>query len=75
MDSFLAEELKPEVENLLKLKMELPEIGTGRRIDRIYEYIDSIIEDIEQKINDLPSEEHRRWDELNRVFLSLLDCP
>lgn len=74
MDKFLDEELKPEVQNLLKLKMELPEAGMGRRMDKINAFIDSTMEDIGRKIDSLPPEEHRGWEELNRIFLSLLDC-
>ena len=72
MDKYLAEELKPDVENLLDMKMNTPEIGEGKRIDRINDYLDRNIADIEGIIAGLATEEVHDWDELNKVFLSLL---
>lgn len=74
VDRFLDEELKPEVQNLIERKMRLPEVSIGGRIDKLNAYIDFTIGDIEQKIDGLPPEEHRGWEELNRTFLSLLGC-
>lgn len=72
MDKYLDEELKLDVENLLDMKMNTPEIGEGKRIDRINDYLDRNIEDIEGIIAGLATEDVHDWDELNEVFLSLL---
>ena len=52
--------------------MNTPEIGEGKRIDRINDYLDRNIEEIEGIIAGLPVEDARDWEELNEVFLSLL---
>ena len=72
MDKYLDEDLKPDVEKLLDMKMNMPEIGAGKRFDRVNEYLDRNIEEIEGIIAGLPSEDVRDWNELNEVFLSLL---
>ena len=72
MDKYLDEELKPDVERLLELKINTPEIGEGKRFDRVNDYLDRNIEEIEKRIAELPREEARDWDELNTIFLSLL---
>lgn len=72
MDKYLDEELKPDVERLLELKINSPEIGEGKRFDRVNDYLDRNIEEIEKYIAELPREEGHDWDELNAIFLSLL---
>lgn len=72
MDKYLDEELKPDVERLLELKINSPEIGEGKRFDRVNDYLDRNIKEIEKRIADLQREEGHDWDELNAIFLSLL---
>ena len=72
MEKYLDEDLKPDVEKLLDMKMNMPEIGEGKRFDRVNEYLDRNIEEIEDIIAGLPTEDARDWNELNEVFLSLL---
>lgn len=72
MDKYLDDELKPDIEKLLDMKMNTPEVGEGKRIDRINHYLDRNIEEIEQIIEGLPAEDAPGWDELNELFLSLL---
>lgn len=71
-DKYLEDSIRPDVEKLLKLKMETPEIGTGKRIDSINEYLDRNIERIKQTVKTLPEEPKTSWEELDRIFLSLL---
>lgn len=73
MDKYLEDEIKPEVLKLLKEKSETSELGNGKRIDIIDSYIDRQIERIEGVIEELPNEEARSWQELDRVFLSLIE--
>lgn len=73
MDRCLDEEIKPDVLMLLKLKMETPEVGEGKRIDSINRYIEHMMEEIDQAIKQLPPEPTHEWGELNRLFLSLLN--
>ena len=72
MDKYLDEDLKPDVEKLLDMKMNMPEIGEGKRFERVNDYLDRNIEEIETIIAGLSSEGALDWDELNEVFLSLL---
>ena len=72
MNKYLDEDLKPDVEKLLDMKMNMPEIGEGKRFDRVNDYLDRNIEEIEGVIAGLPAEDARDWNELNEVFLSLL---
>lgn len=72
MEKYLDEELKPDVEKLLDLKMKTPEIGEGKRFDRINDYIEKNIAVIDTKISALPKEEPNGWNELNDIFISLL---
>lgn len=70
MDKYLDEVVKPDVQTLLRLKMETPELGEGKRMDRINDYLDQSIEEIEQIIEQLPPDEPRSWESLNRIFLN-----
>ena len=62
----------PAVSDLLRLKMETPEIGLGPRIDIINDYLDASIEEVDQLIQTLPGDEKVTWNELNQVFLGIL---
>lgn len=73
MEKYLDEDLKPDVEKLLDLKMNTPEIGTGKRLDRINDYLDRSITEIEAVIASLPADQSHGWDELNALFLSLME--
>ena len=72
MDKYLDEDIKSDVEKLLDIKMNTPEIGEGKRFDRINDYLDRNIEKIESAIAKLSEEDTRDWNELNEMFLSLL---
>ena len=63
---------KPDVRELLRIKMETPEIGTGSRMGRINDYLDRSIEEIEAVIDTLPPDKSRSWAELDQLFLSML---
>ncbi len=73
MDACLDCALVPEVNELLRIKMETPEIGLGPRRDILNRYLDSSIEEIGQRLQDLPGESVDNWPELNRLFLKLLN--
>ena len=71
MEKYLEEEIKPDVEKLLDLKMNAPEISEGKRFDSVNEYIERNITIIEKLIAELPQEKTQTWEELNNTFLSL----
>lgn len=74
-DACLDKALVPAVTNLLKMKMETPEIGLGPRIDVINDYLDSMIEEIDQQIQMMPCDEKVTWEELNQLFLKTVSLP
>ena len=73
MESYLDESVKSDVMQLLELKINNPEIGEWKRFDRVNEYIERGISEIEEKINSMPSTQVKGWDELNNLFLSFID--
>ena len=72
-DACLDEALVPAVTDLLRLKMETPEIGRGPRIDIINDYLDASIEEVDQLIQAIPGDEKVTWDELNHLFLKVVN--
>lgn len=72
MDKYLDESIKPDVETLLKMKMEMPEISEGKRFDKVNEYLDRTIEEVEQIIAELPDKDTQGWENLNEIFLKLI---
>lgn len=73
MDKYLDESIREDVLTLLDLKMNNPEMAEGKRFDKINEYLDKNIEEIEGIIEAMPSSREGTWDELNDVFLSVLN--
>ena len=65
----LDEALVPAVNELLNLKMNTPELGEGKRIGVINDYLDTSILDIEELLKEYPSDDPKSWDELNSIFL------
>lgn len=71
-DACLDDALVPAVSELLRMKMETPELGRGPRIDIINDYLESSIEEIRRAIEVLPRDELTSWDELNGLFYEIL---
>lgn len=69
---YLDSEIKPEVDNLLRIKTQTPEITVGKRIDALNRYIDTNIEELTELVGNMPEEKSGDWQELNRLFLSLI---
>lgn len=72
MDAYLEEDVKLDVQELLRIKRQTPEMGEGKRLERLNCYLDLHIEQTERQIAALPSEKNRGWEKLNGLFLSLL---
>ena len=72
VEKYLDDGIRDDVDILLKLKMQTPEIGTGRGMDNINNYIEKSISDIEKQLENIPYEKERNWEELDKIFLSLL---
>ncbi len=71
-EACLAPELKPAVNELLRLKMTTPELGKGKRIDVINNYLDASIVEIENILTTYPKDKPCSWEELNTIFLNIL---
>lgn len=72
VDAELDPALVPDVDSLLNLKMNAPEIKTIPKIESINRYLDSCIEEVRSRIVQLPEDANHGWEELNRLFLSQL---
>lgn len=72
MEKYLDEDVKPDVIKLLDLKMNTPEITEGKRFDRVNDYIDQNIAQMEETIKNLPDKHEQSWKELNKIFVDLL---
>ena len=72
MQEHLDCEIRPDVERLLEMKMNNPEISHAERIDRIDAYLRRNMAEIEAVIANLPNDKTTEWEELNSLFLSLL---
>lgn len=74
MESQLPAYLKDTVRDLLDLKMNSPEVKMIPRIDILNEYLEMSITEVKSQIEQYPREVVKEWDELNRLFLSVLEC-
>ncbi|MBE6768083.1 MAG: nucleotidyltransferase domain-containing protein [Ruminococcaceae bacterium] len=72
-ERFPNKEIAEDVEKLLHIKMNTPEIGEGKRFERIDAYIEQSFVDIEEKIKHLPTAHGNGWHDLNALFLSLIE--
>jgi len=72
MEKHLVGDIKSDVEKLLDLKINAPEITTGKRFDRVNEYLDSAIAEIDGIISALPQDKPQPWRELNEIFLKVV---
>lgn len=70
-DKCLDKEILLDVERLLYIKMNNPEIKTVKRFESIDNYIERTKAEIEDAVEKLPEEIAPNWDELNEIFLSL----
>lgn len=71
-EAMLPHELKDTVNDLLRKKAETPELGTGRRIDVLNDFIDRRLADIEATVSTLPDREEISWERLNEAFLRIV---
>ena len=72
MDAELDAEIRPEVERLLDLKMNAPEIKMIPKIESVNRYLDTGIEEVRMRIVQIPEDTYHGWEELDQLFLSQL---
>ena len=73
MDAQLPKKLHDDVNRLLELKMNSPEIREIPRVDKINEYLDSSIEEIKSILQAMEETKSPDWRELNDLFLRELE--
>ena len=73
MEAELDPAILPDVNRLLDLKRNAPEIKTIPKIESINRYLDSSIEEVRSRIAQLPEDANHGWEELERLFLSQLE--
>ncbi len=71
-DSELEPSMKPIVDKLVEIKVNTPEIGTGKRIDEINRYIEKNMTNIENKLSAMPENYNKDWNTLNELFRNLI---
>lgn len=72
VDAELPRELMVPVQDLLRIKMEVPELKLIPRVDVINSYIESELPRICEEIRELPEEKLHGYDELNEMFLKYI---
>ncbi len=73
MDAELDSAILPDVNRLLDLKMNAPEIKTIPKIESINHYLDSSFEEVRSRIVQLQEDTNHGWEELDQLFLSQLE--
>ena len=73
MESQLPDYLNETVSGLLALKVNSPEVKLIPKIDVLNEYLDSSITEVKELIERLPQEPAQGWEELDKLFLSVLE--
>jgi predicted nucleotidyltransferase len=71
-DAELPEPLQNDVDRLLDIKMNAPELKVIPRVNAINDYLDKTILEIRDRIASMPDERDRSWSELNQLFLQTL---
>ena len=66
--------LRPEVDRLLDLKMNAPELELIPRVDTLNKNLDTSILEVRQQLMTLPDEPVKDWAVLNELFLSVVDA-
>lgn len=72
MEAELDPVLLPDVNRLLDLKMNAPEIKTIPKIESINRYLDSSFEEVRCRIVQMPEDADHGWEKLDQFFLTQL---
>lgn len=69
VEAELLDEVRTEVEDLLKIKIHESEIKKIPRVNRLNEYLESEIAGLREKAGKLREEKKVSWEKLNEIFL------
>lgn len=72
MDAELQEVMQEDVQRLLDLKMNSPEIQLIPRVERVNSYLDVSIDEIKTVVQAMEDSDNPGWEELNGLFLKEL---
>lgn len=72
-NKYLPAAVQQYVDELLRLKMNTPEIGMGRRIPELDSYIENSFEELNDIINNMESGRPAEWQELNTLFAEITE--
>ena len=70
--AYLDKRIESDVDYLLNIKINSPEIKTIPAIDSITDYILRSMEEIQEYLQTLPKRKEKPWGKLNEFFLSEL---
>jgi predicted nucleotidyltransferase len=73
LDSQLEPEHRPAVDELLRIKRDMPEIGEIPRIGQLNEFIDKNLILVRKQIEQLPDGSKKSWEPLNGIFLRAVE--
>ena len=73
METELEESMRPEVERLLELKMNTPEIGKGKKIAKLNQFLLAEMDEVQHRADKMDGEKPVDWQVLDDVFLKLLN--
>ena len=73
VEAELEQNMKPIIDELLRLKMNTPEMGESRRIDLLNEYIEDNLASLKELIDGMPGERRPDWNGLNELFINMVN--
>jgi predicted nucleotidyltransferase len=68
----LPQEIENEIQKLLEIKAKTPEIGKGKRINVLNQFIEAELSAYKVYIDQLRDDRKVEWDELDKLFLEML---
>ena len=71
-DDLLTQEEKGEIEKLLEIKKDMPEMGTAPSNAILNSYIESNLQALKLTADSMPQEPYKGWDKLNEFFRAVL---
>lgn len=72
-EAMLDKELKPTIEELLEIKVNMLEVGEIPRIEVLNKYIEENLVSLKEKIDSIEVKESKGYDRLNELFLQALE--
>lgn len=71
-DRYLEGTIKNGVDEMLSIKINVPETGKIGRFESVDRYIEQAIETTDKILTEIPANKPQSWDKLNKKFLSIL---